>query len=345
MAATSEEASRTLQRLQVALDEVNLLCHEVSVAAPHIVFVGIALDFRTMHISNTASRTWKLYKGIRSVRKKGYASTSVIDILLGHIVHYFMLQPACLAILGHLYEFVDRSNHAVRKLPVGALEELRQVQDFFFLAGRVVLDPPFCNMALLGDSSSRGYSLAAAEVTEEEFHYMARYRDKWRFQLVEDVPEVVEPAVRPWVPAAGVGPLNHFLAPVSLGSQCRGRVDIPLREVEVVGLVPEIPKAVLQTERWSMLLVGAWAYLEPIRVMEAWVMVLGLKRILRGVRWHNHGVVTLSDNLSAVLAFDKGRSRDVALRALCCRAAAMVLACNIRWFCTCGRSTTSLITL
>lgn len=51
----------------------------------------------------------------------------------------------------------------------------------------------------------------------------------------------------------------------------------------------------------------------------------------KDARFHGRKILSLCDNMSAVLALDKGRAGDPSLNGLCRRAAARIIACDITW--------------
>ena len=87
----------------------------------------------------------------------------------------------------------------------------------------------------------------------------------------------------------------------------------------------------MDPQRWHLVVKGGWQHPDTIHVKEGRVCLSGLERLGRLAPSHGQWVLSLCDNLSAVLAFDKARSRDPALRALCRRAAATAIGCEFQW--------------
>lgn len=60
-------------------------------------------------------------------------------------------------------------------------------------------------------------------------------------------------------------------------------------------------------------------------------MLAGLRRESRVASRHGWRLLSVGDNLSSLLAFEKGRSANEAVRRLCARAAAIQVGCEIPW--------------
>ena len=59
---------------------------------------------------------------------------------------------------------------------------------------------------------------------------------------------------------------------------------------------------------------------------------MGLRRFTRAVHAHGHRLLSIGDDLSSILGFEKGSSRDYALRQLTRSSAARHVACEVRQF-------------
>ena len=99
----------------------------------------------------------------------------------------------------------------------------------------------------------------------------------------------------------------------------------------MVGIVPEVHQDLVEADRWLAILVGAWKLSQAIHMLEGRVVLLGLRRALCGIQHHGKGLLSMSDNLSCVLAFEKGRACDFELRTLTMQAAGWLLATDVSW--------------
>ena len=69
-----------------------------------------------------------------------------------------------------------------------------------------------------------------------------------------------------------------------------------------MGAVPEVPDRMLVPSDWVRAIIGAWDREEAIRMLEGRVLLWGLTRCSRRGVCHGKQVLSLSDNLSDVLA-------------------------------------------
>ena len=100
---------------------------------------------------------------------------------------------------------------------------------------------------------------------------------------------------------------------------------------ERVGLVLPLPDDLVENSRWRPVLQGGWARPAAIHEKEGRVAFLGLRRALRQQAAHGAMVLSLVDNLSCLLAFDRGRATNKELNALCCRSAAYQVGTEAMW--------------
>ena len=82
---------------------------------------------------------------------------------------------------------------------------------------------------------------------------------------------------------------------------------------------------------WRNIVKGGWACHNAIHLKEARVALMQLRRAARCPAVHGMRLLGLADNLSALLAFMKGRARDSWLRLLVRQAAAIAIGAEIAW--------------
>ena len=92
---------------------------------------------------------------------------------------------------------------------------------------------------------------------------------------------------------------------------------------------PSLPEDFVDTARWGLVVAGAWKEANKVHEYEARGAMLGLTRSSRQVEHHGTVLLSASDNMSSVLAFEKGRATSLDLLVHCRRAAARLLGCSI----------------
>lgn len=105
----------------------------------------------------------------------------------------------------------------------------------------------------------------------------------------------------------------------------------PRVEREVAGIVPRLPDVWALTSRWRLVVAGAWQAPEHIVTLEGRTNLLSLRRAASRPEGHGAVVLSIGDNLTEVMAFEKGRSGSWCLNALCRHSCAWQTATGIRW--------------
>ncbi|CAK0816768.1 unnamed protein product, partial [Prorocentrum cordatum] len=222
------------------------------------------------------------------------------------------------------------------------LRELNLVKALIPLAG-VDLGAPSHPWAYCSDASLWGYAVATSRFDPDELMDIGACRERWRFLAVDRYaddpggPPGFEVAVQAGF-AAGAAD-DSLIAGMGQPPPGRGapRRRRPARiEVEAAAAaaggsaVPALPDSALAAHRWQLVVRGAFLFPAPIHVLEGRTTLLGLRRATRSVAAHGCRVLSIGDNLSSMMAFEKGRCANPVLRQLACQSAARQLATGIQ---------------
>ena len=322
-----------------SLEEAGFVLHEFERGSAAITNIGIVLDRDKMVLRHNHRRTCVAIKHVLRLRR---ITTEAMRVVVGHIVYFFLTQRAGLSTLYHVYKFIyaglDGKSHFI---PGSVKRELRMVVGLLFLV-EVQLAASYLDVVYCGDSSTNGFAFHWTRSTAEEQRPLFRFRERWRFVEVEadfghtcgghsswnaslEVPNISYTrwlAQRVGLPLPGSGELEK-------GCSCFDNKQ--QRAFEIFDLVPRLPEYLLQPDRWNLIAQKRWKFGETIHMKEARVALMSLRRESRRVGSHNKRLLTFCDNLAAVCAFDKGKTRDVGLLSLCRRAAAIVFSAGIQW--------------
>eukprot|EP00971_Amphidinium_carterae_P052219 1027986-Amphidinium_carterae.1 len=96
---------------------------------------------------------------------------------------------------------------------------------------------------------------------------------------------------------------------VSLAKRPTCKVNRLFCDVEMSGEeagIPPVSDDLVQPGRWHRVIVGSWQRLQNIQELECHASVLGLRHSCRVVGHHNSRLLSLTDNLSALSALDRG---------------------------------------
>jgi len=260
IAATREEAVALQAALRTALTALELVYHEESEIGKVVDFVGYTVDLRLREIRNTSKRAWRLYRALRRLRCLGKCSSAIMEVLVGHIIHFFMLHPEAMAVLARVYDFIKLRRPGLHRFSFQLQTELEVVQGLLFVASIRALHFPVHRVVFCGDSSMQGYSMWAVRTSELDAGSVMAYKEKWRFRQVEDTREDFQPqrqrASTPWQSHGFQTTEMQHASLVLHASGHRARDVIPKRTEEVVGIVPEVPEALMQ-QAWHPLVKGA----------------------------------------------------------------------------------------
>ena len=123
------------------------------------------------------------------------------------------------------------------------------VQGLLFVASVRALHFPAHRVVFCGDSSLHGFSMWAVSSIEQEASAVMAFKEKLRFRQIEDIPDDPRPQrQRASTPSQTHGfkvmDMPHIGQPLHASGRA-ARDYIPERTEEAVGIVPEVPEALM----------------------------------------------------------------------------------------------------
>ncbi|CAK0829145.1 unnamed protein product, partial [Prorocentrum cordatum] len=313
--------------------------------------VGFELQGAKFVWRQRRSRFWRLWHALRQLELRGGCTGEVMRIILGHLVNFFMLSRPALSVLSRLCVFSTENLGRYRRFDGHVRGELVTCRGLLALV-RSRLRPHHYPVAFCSDASTRGYAIHSGQIDPQLLYDVCRWRERWRFAVAEE-------DEGPGIDGAQTGLDADFrelgadldiedgdwdrrgdrAAPARRAPRVSSLVPADaLRAAEpglphprVTGIVPALPDTLVAPTRWRRLLVGAWQRREAIHMKEARIALVGLYHAVRDPASHGGVVLSLGDNLSEVLATERGRAHDPALNSVCRRAAAVELGAEVRW--------------
>lgn len=332
--------------------------------------VGIIIDFNTGDIRNKPKRVWRAFLAGQEILRRKKLPTKVLEVWLGHMTSIFMVTPCALSCFFHIYRYIQSNRDKRSTLWAVVRAEIRTALGLVWLASSSCKFDTIRQLDV-GDSSSGAYALVTTWASVQELSHIVRWRETWRYQpmpielkqaaetgsrdLVLSVLKEMEGGLQPDVvlgqevrPSAPFGAgmqtayANWLLELVrdkdawqktsSMASQFRARSSVRKAKLESPTLVPPIPDSVLNQNRYSLLWRKRWRSTDwHINIKEAAVALSSLRRTARTTSLHGKLKVTLTDNLAALFAFERGRSSSWRLNLLCGQACAYSMGSGIRW--------------
>ncbi|CAK0814522.1 unnamed protein product, partial [Prorocentrum cordatum] len=301
-----EGTERGLDLYLARLEEMGFIVHDIERAQTALAVVGLRfLGGSQLQLLPTEKYTWRLYLALGRLIEQGGCPGVALERVVGHIVHHFRLMPWGLSALDHCYRLLHR--HSRREwgwFSASLTEELRVLKGLVKLVD-VDLAARRAPIAFSGDSSFFGCSLSFARA-----------------------------------PAADILGANAFgslgldiagIAEQGVTSSSSRRRRTPCRVVEASDSFRALDDSWTDPTRWRNIVKGGWAYHNAIHLKEARVALMQLRRAARCTAVHGMRLLGLTDNLSALLAFMKGRAADFWLRLLARQAAALAIGAEIAW--------------
>lgn len=329
--------------------------------------IGVVFDFRNGVAHPTHRRVWRTFLAGRELLRRRRVSVKHLEIWVGHVTAIFMLTPPLLSCFFHTYRFLKRSEGKRAEVWKEVRSEIKLVLGTLWLARSTLTFDPVRQVDV-GDSSMQAFAMMTTEASMEEISEACRMRELWRFRpipeeiksvakagereklikLLEDLHDETEvmlgeQEVKPssqfgaglctqyasWMMEAADP--TSWLRTSSVASQLKVRQ--PRKTlVEVPALVCPLSEELCSAERYTLLWRKKWRCLEGhITLKEARVALSSLRRTSRVEELHGRLKLTLTDNLSCLCSFEKGRASDYKLNELCRVAAAYAVSTGIRW--------------
>lgn len=320
--------------------------------------VGVILDFERKVVRNKPMRLWKIFKAGQELCRRSKVRAESVEVWLGHATSAMRLAPFLLSCFSVIYRFVRIYRGSRVKLWPAVRAEIMQASSLIWFS-RAELGGHYIRAVDMGDSSNAGYAMTSRSVEPRLIHDAMSIKERWRFvPLPEDFKQAVlffnkdedindeedrEKHTGAFV-RSGVGMDTEYgrflqqalkegswLRTSPILSQFRARKS-KREDVEVPQLVKPISSDILVEGSFRTLWMRKWRNQEEsINLKEARVCLSSLKRAGRVASQVGARKLTLCDNLSAVLAFEKGRSSSMAINRVCKTAAAIQAATQIRW--------------
>ena len=338
-----ELVDAALQAILREFERRGLSFHEVCYATQDFVCCGVRFDFILGRAVPQRDRAWRLHRALTALIDHRGCTPTAMEVILGHVVHHFMLTRPALAILSSLYRVVY-SDRDFCRFDGEQLRELGLAKALIPLAG-VDLGAPWHPWAYCSDASMWGYALATSKFDLDELRDIGAFRERWRFLALDRYAD--DPGDLPGAECATLAGYaaggDDDAAFAGLGRPPPGR-NAPRRrraariDVETPaaaacrGGIPALPDSALAAHRWQLVVRGAFLFGAPIHVLEGRTTLLGLRRATRSVAAHGCRVLSIGDNLSSMMAFEKGRCANPVLRQLACQAASRQLATGIQHY-------------
>ena len=358
--ANREEVQDRIDQLNASFEQCGIpVVWTYPQPVQEIETVGVVVDFSKRVIRNKPNRLWKIFLAGREICKRDRVRADAVEVWLGHATSAMRLAPCLLSVFCTIYRFVGVKRGKRVHLWPSVRAEIMQATSLIWFA-RASLGGHYIRDVDMGDSSGFGYAMTSRSVSPSIINEAIGVKERWRFIALpeqfksaieffnhDDDIEVSEEIVKEHASSfvrSGVGLDTEYgqwlqqaleegswLKTSPILSQYKAKKS-KRADIEIPQLVKPVSSQLLKPNSFRLLWMKRWRNpSETINIKEARVCLSSLKRCGRVRSLAHSKKLTLCDNLSAVLALEKGRSSSVALNRLCKTAASLQLALDIRW--------------
>lgn len=318
--------------------------------------VGVVIDFDQKMIRNKPQRLWRIYQSAQAICRRTKIRPEVVEIWVGHATSLFRMAPHFLSVFADVYRFIGTGRGKRIDLWPSVRREIKMAASLVWLTDCSV-GGSFIRQLDMGDSATHGYALMTRWCSLRQLHSFSEVKEKWRFVAVPEQlrlevlkaldldDEARQRELQSAFARAGVGlDLEYsqwlqemmvegsWLSTSSMKSQWRAKAGKKV-DILVPSLIVPLGEDIVDPSKYKLLWSRKWRNSgEHINIKEARVLLSSLVRTSRVASLFGGRKCSASDNLAAILAFDKGRSSSQGLNKLCQKAAALLGATGLRWF-------------
>lgn len=307
-----------------SLHSHGLETHEVTDPVSLAESLGIRINGATGQVGTTAARDWRLDRALEGLAfARPRISGQELEVIVGHMTIRALLHRGLMSILRHAYVFIRRFYHQRHRLWASVALELRIFRGLMALGTANVFaawdGQPICTDACLS-----GYAAMESQHSSQEVASLGRYDERWRFR---------------WGDGRKVAPRSQaldtskvFEDPKTVLPEVTGEV---FGDLELVAGFPEVGHDFMNEKAWHPLWNSHITHKEPVHMIEARSILAAVKHRSRDHHRHRKKILILNDNMSVVLALQKGRCHNYGLLRIIRRISAHALATgqrfHIRW--------------
>ena len=298
-----------------ALGKHGLETHDIVEPAESL---GVRIDGLGGFVTSTASRDWRLHRAIDALLQGAAISGAEMQVIVGHLTIRAMLHRGLLCVLRHVYIFIEQ-NFSRRKRLWGCVREELWIFKNLMVLGFNNMKAQWDGRLTCTDACLSGYAVMEMKESMDTAPGIGRTDERWRFKRAKSR----------FIPARvhALQSNDVFEDPSTVLPEVAGEV---LGDVDLVDDFPEIPAKYMDRSQWYLLWRSKMRFKEPVHLIEARSILGAVRHRARDPSKHGKHIVVLNDNMSVVLAMQKGRCSNYGLLRILRRTAAHCFAAGIR---------------
>ena len=242
-----------------------------------------------------------------------------VEKLLGHAVHFMLLRRELLSCMRSLYDYVQATYRARRRLWKSAAREAGWVASLLKIC-HADLRRRWDDQVTSSDASLSGMAVSCRLADREQVARLSRQQEQWRFKTRD----FSAPRERALGQDASFPPHDPFSDPDTV----KPKAVLPEDPFTINADFDEIPASFMECDDWHDLFAVRFHHPEPITVLESRGVVAAIQHKCRSARNFNKRHLHLNDNLANVLCCEKGRSASFHMLSACRKLCALLVAAN-----------------
>ena len=293
----------TKDKIAERLRDVGFIVHEEQEAVSSVQALGFIIDGARGEVRPIPLRLEKLRLALIWLSNRPRVSGRIVERIVGHCVHMFMLRRELLAVFRSMYDF-KIANYARRtKLWASAAKEARWAAALLPLCF-ADLRKPWSATLTVSDACLSGTAVSALDESVENVRKIGQCREMWRFRAAD-------PLTRAREAVLGLDPFADLesVKPIKQAKVDPFQLNLDFEHV---------PDDLACSPHWRNLFAARMTLKEHITILEGRATVQAVRHKLRSSLNFGCKHVHFGDNLGMVLAFDRGRAKSVPLL-ICCR--------------------------
>ena len=302
-------------------NSIGFITHEEQSADTRAEALGFLVDGQGGRIWPRPHKRERARKVLLWLAKQPKVSGQMIERVIGHCIHFFMLRRECLSVFRAVYDFKQAHYSDRVTLWKTAAEECRQAAALLLVCF-ADLKREWHSEVTCSDASLTGTGVCAATYDVQQVCKHGSQRELWRYKS-KDAAHNARDHFAKADPFSDISTVSKISAVSSWD------------EFAINDEFVEIPRSFLQSSEWKTLFASRMRMPEHITLLEGRAVVQTLRHKTRAQESFHKRHLHLGDNLGMTLCLDRGRAKNKQLLFQCRRVAAFNIAADIevhhRW--------------
>ncbi|CAE7480442.1 ANK1 [Symbiodinium natans] len=292
--------------------------HEELDACASATSLGFSVDGATGVVKPVPDKVGLVIAAFRWLARRPRVNGRAVEKLVGHAIHFMLVRREMLCCMRSLYDFIQRSYRARRRLWPSAAREAEWIANLLPVC-HANLRRVWSEVPTASDASLSGIAVCSRHAGVEQVSEIGRCKEAWRFKARD--------FVAPRESAIG-GAEDLSLDPFSDTQSVKPHIVLPEDPFSINPDFNEVPDDFMTASEWSVAFACEMHHAEPITILEARGVVAAVRHKCRVVQNFGKKHLHLNDNLANVLCAEKGRSASYPMLRVCRRLCALVIAAN-----------------